>query len=52
MGEALRGPFDLPIAVAGGFFGLCKTFRGKNPPAKANAAASPDSNGPLRYYPP
>jgi hypothetical protein len=50
--EALRVPFDLPIAVAVGFFGLYKTIRGKNPTAKANATASPDSNGPLRYCPP
>jgi hypothetical protein len=31
MGEALRSPFDLPIAVAGGFFNCIKHFIGKNP---------------------
>ncbi|KJD47335.1 hypothetical protein QD47_02090 [Paenibacillus terrae] len=52
VGERLREGVDLPIAVAAGFFGLYKTCRGKNPTAKANAHAPPDSTPPLRYYPP
>ncbi|WP_342427191.1 hypothetical protein [Paenibacillus sp. FSL L8-0158] len=50
--EALREGVDLPIAVAVGFFGLYKTFKGKNPTAKANASASPDSTPSLRCCPP
>ncbi|PPQ49597.1 hypothetical protein C5G87_05370 [Paenibacillus peoriae] len=50
--KALREGVDLPIAVAVGFFGLYKTFKGKNPTAKANAYASPDSTPSLRYCPP
>lgn len=50
--EVLRGEVDLPIAVAVGFFGLYKTFKGKNPTAKANASASPDSTPSLRCCPP
>ncbi|MDQ0049950.1 hypothetical protein J2T18_004272 [Paenibacillus polymyxa] len=52
MEEALREGVDLPIAVAVGFFGLYKTFKGKNPTAKANASASPDSTPSLRCCPP
>lgn len=37
MGRGATRPFDLPIAVAGGFFGLYKTFIDKNPTAKATA---------------
>ncbi|PNQ80982.1 hypothetical protein [Paenibacillus sp. F4] len=50
--KALRGGVDLLIAVAVGFFGLYKTFKGKNPTAKANAYASPDSTPSLCHCPP
>ncbi|MGP0579374.1 hypothetical protein ACTP13_20535 [Paenibacillus peoriae] len=52
MKKALREGVDLPIAVALGFFGLYKIFKGKNPTAKANAYASPDSTPSLRHCPP
>ncbi len=51
-GKRLRVPFDPTIAVDPGFLDCISDLICKNPRSKANADASSDSNGPLRWHPP